>query len=53
MKAPEDPKQRRTEEFRTWVFLTFVMAPTLAVLVVGGYGLIVWMLQLIAGPPGG
>lgn len=41
----EDPKQRRREEFRSWLFLTAVMAPVLAVLIVSGYGFIVWMLQ--------
>jgi nitrate reductase NapE len=46
MIAP-DEKQRRTEEFRSWLFLTAVMAPVLAVLIVSGYGFIVWMLQLI------
>ena len=44
-------KLRRTEEFRTWFFLTFVMAPVLAVLIVSGYGFLVWMYQVIAGPP--
>jgi nitrate reductase NapE len=48
----EDSRQRKTEEFRSWLFLTAVMAPVLAVAVVSGYGFIVWMLQLIAGPPG-
>ncbi|HZN24439.1 MAG TPA: periplasmic nitrate reductase, NapE protein [Burkholderiales bacterium] len=43
---------RKTEEFRSWVFLTFVMAPLLAVLVVSGYGFMVWMFQLFVGPPG-
>ena len=41
----ENDKQRRAEEFRTWLFLTAVMAPVLAVLIVSGYGFIVWMLQ--------
>ena len=41
----EDPKQRRREEFRSWLFLTVIMAPVLAVLIVSGYGFIVWMLQ--------
>lgn len=44
--STEDPKQRRTEEFRSWLFLTAVMAPVLAVAVVSGYGFVVWMLQL-------
>ena len=41
----EDDKQRKTEEFRSWLFLTAVMAPVLAVLIVSGYGFVVWMLQ--------
>ena len=42
----------RTEERRSFLFLTVVMAPVLAVVIVGGYGLLVWMYQLFAGPPG-
>jgi len=45
--------QRKTEEWRSFLFLTVVMAPLLAVIVVGGYGFIVWMYQLLAGPPTG
>jgi nitrate reductase NapE len=48
--TPPDP-QRRKEEFRTWFFLTFVMAPVLAVLIVSGYGFLVWIYQMFAGPP--
>ena len=44
-------RQRRKEEFRTWFFLTFVMAPVLAVMIVAGYGFLVWIFQMIAGPP--
>ncbi len=47
MSADEDPKQRRTEEWRTWLFLTVVMAPMLAVGIVSGYGFAVWMFQLL------
>ncbi len=42
----------RTQELRSFLFLSVVMAPVLAVVVVSGYGFLVWMLQLIAGPPG-
>ena len=49
--TPEDPEQRRTEEWRTWLFLTVVLAPVLAVAIVGGFGLAVWLYQLFAGPP--
>jgi nitrate reductase NapE len=42
----------RKEELRSFLFFTIVMAPVLAVLIVGGYGLLVWMYQFFAGPPG-
>jgi nitrate reductase NapE len=42
----------RREELRSFLFFTIVMAPALAVAIVGGYGFVVWMYQLIAGPPG-
>lgn len=37
------------EEWRTFLFLTVVTAPLLAVMVVSGYGFIVWMVQLLSG----
>jgi nitrate reductase NapE len=43
--SDEDSRQRRREEFRSWLFLTAITAPVLAVLIVSGYGFIVWMLQ--------
>lgn len=47
-----DEKQRKTEEFRTWLFFTVFMAPILAVLIVSGWGFVVWMWQIfVAGPP--
>jgi len=48
--TPEE-KQRQTEEWRTWLFFTVFMAPILAVLAVSGWGFVVWMYQLLAGPP--
>ena len=50
-RAPADGGQRRKEEFRTWFFLTFVMAPVLAVLIVAGFGFAVWISQMLFGPP--
>ncbi len=47
----ENAAQRRAEEWRTWVFLTFVMAPVLAVGLVSGFGFAVWIYQLFVGPP--
>lgn len=47
-----DEKQRKTEEWRTWVFFTVIMAPALAVAIVSGWGFVVWMWQtFVAGPP--
>jgi len=37
------------EELRTFLFLTIVTAPALAVMIVGGYGFLVWMYQLFTG----
>lgn len=39
----------RAQELRAFLFLTVVMAPVLAVMVVGGYGFFVWMYQLFTG----
>lgn len=41
----------RRRELTVFVFLTFVLAPLLAVIIVAGYGFLVWMYQMIAGPP--
>ncbi len=46
-----DERQRKKEEFRTWFFLTVVMAPVLAVGIVAAYGFIVWITQMLVGPP--
>ena len=42
----------KSQELRAFLLLSVVMAPVLAVAVVSGYGFLVWMYQLIAGPPG-
>lgn len=42
----------KKQELRSVLFLTIVLAPVLAVLIVSGYGFMVWMYQLFAGPPG-
>ncbi|WP_246452735.1 periplasmic nitrate reductase, NapE protein [Sinorhizobium mexicanum] len=46
------PPQSRRRELLTFLILAFGIWPLLAVAVVGGYGFIVWMLQLVFGPPG-
>ncbi|MGR4869978.1 periplasmic nitrate reductase, NapE protein [Variovorax sp. LARHSF232] len=42
----------KKQELVSFLFLSVVMAPVLAVMIVGGYGFMVWMVQLLAGPPG-
>ena len=51
--SDREPPSTFTEELRSFLFFTIVMAPVLAVIVVGGYGFLVWMYQLVAGPPTG
>lgn len=42
----------KVQELRSFLFLSVVMAPVLAVTIVVGYGFLVWFYQLFAGPPG-
>jgi len=42
----------RREELFAFITLAVLIWPVLAIGVVGGYGFLVWMYQLIAGPPG-
>jgi len=46
-----EPPSTRRQELRSFLFFTVVMAPVLAVLIVGSYGFAVWMFQIVAGPP--
>ncbi|MDY6963528.1 MAG: periplasmic nitrate reductase, NapE protein, partial [Pseudomonadota bacterium] len=45
-------KPTRRSEILTFLVLAFGIWPIVAVAVVGGYGFLVWMYQIIAGPPG-
>lgn len=49
--AEQDATQK--DERRAFIFLTVVLAPLLSVIVVGGYGFLIWISQIIAGPPTG
>lgn len=42
---------RRRDELLSFLILTVVLAPVVSVIVVGGYGFLVWMSQLIWGLP--
>ncbi len=51
MDASENRASSKNGELRGFLFLTVVLAPVLSVAIVGGYGFLIWMYQLIAGPP--
>jgi nitrate reductase NapE len=44
--------RRRRMEMFAFLFVTAVLMPAFAVATVGGYGLAVWVYQIINGPPG-
>ncbi|WP_075762060.1 periplasmic nitrate reductase, NapE protein [Photobacterium proteolyticum] len=44
----QDENQRRAE-LKAFLFITVIMFPILAVAVVGGYGFLVWFLQVLTG----
>ena len=58
--APESQSSReqaealpsRREELFMFALLAILIWPFIAVAVVGGYGFLVWMWQLVFGPPG-
>ena len=47
-----DDTAQKSRELKAFLFLCVVLAPVLSVIIVGGYGFIVWMSQLMTGPPG-
>lgn len=51
MKHEADLITKRRER-RLFLFLTVVLFPVIAVGLVAAYGFIVWMWQLVNGPPG-
>lgn len=48
--AATTPSRRR--ELLTFFILAFAIWPIVAVAIVGGYGFVVWMYQIVFGPPG-
>ena len=42
---------KRTE-LKAFLFITILLFPIVTTALIGGYGFIVWMLQMIFGPPG-
>jgi periplasmic nitrate reductase NapE len=55
MNSPESGSEyphTKAQELRSFLFISVVLAPLIAGVVIAGYGFLVWMVQLIAGPPG-
>ena len=48
---PETAEKK--SELKAFLFLTVVMAPMLAGVIIGAYGLAVWLYQMVMGPPTG
>jgi periplasmic nitrate reductase NapE len=42
----------KAQEMRAFLILSVVLAPVLAFALVAVYGFLVWMIQIVAGPPG-
>ncbi len=50
-RRPADTSIKR-DETRLFIFLIVFLFPILSVALVSGYGFIVWIVQMIFGPPG-
>ena len=48
----DNEKLQKRRELRAFLFLIIVLVPVLSVIIVGGFGFLIWMYQLLAGPPG-
>jgi len=49
----DEATELKKKEVHAFLFLTGVLAPMIAVAVVGGYGLLIWLYQFFTGPPAG
>lgn len=50
--SERDEKLNKKYELRVFLFLTVVLFPVLSIALMGGYGFIIWMSQIVFGPPG-
>lgn len=50
--APNAAVLEKKRELLLFLFLTIVFFPLLAIGLVGGYGFVIWIMQLLMGPPG-
>ena len=52
MATPLERSAMKGKETRLFVFLVVCLFPILSVALVGGYGFIIWFMQMMLGPPG-
>ena len=52
-RAPSTPAEDvpKSTELRMFLFLSVLLAPILSFILVGGYGFLIWMSQILLGPP--
>jgi nitrate reductase NapE len=50
--SDEDHVLTRRGERRVFLFIAVFLFPALSIALVGGYGLLIWLYQILAGPPG-
>jgi periplasmic nitrate reductase NapE len=53
MSDPVDPLDsiEKKQELRLFLFIVIFLFPLLSIALVGGFGFIIWISQLILGPP--
>jgi len=47
----ETTERSAGSEFKAFLFVTVLLAPILSMVLVGGYGFLIWISQILAGPP--
>ena len=50
--SPSDAPPTRRSELVVFAIIAALIWPVVAVGIVGGFGFLVWMYQIVAGPPG-
>lgn len=50
--SPAQQRRRKRDEFLAFLFVTVILAPLLAVTLIGGYGLVIWIAHMFGAPPG-
>jgi len=51
MAENEEPLTSRAEELKAAFIVVGIIIPALTIFFIGSYGFVVWMMQLIFGPP--